>query len=151
MVGSGEGFEGMIAIVSEPIDGGEPQVELTKAGPDEAQDVARILALAVEAKKRVKAFRLVPLAAAWGDDAIVFTSPYDFEIVDLRGAMIVVLTYFSDGSGEPEIEFIEAGLDQVERVARTLVSASEAGRRVEAYKIEALDKPALCISEVDDA
>jgi hypothetical protein len=69
----------------------------------------------------------------------------------LPRVMIVILAYFVDGSGKPEIEFVEAGPDQAERVARTLVGAAQDGKRAEVFKIEGLDKPAVCVRRADDA
>jgi hypothetical protein len=66
----------------------------------------------------------------------------------LPRVMIVILTYFSDGSGQPEIEFIEAGPDQVERMARSVMAACEVGRKIEMFRIDTLSGPPLCLSEV---
>lgn len=82
---------------------------------------------------------------------VVFDSAtgYFVEIAEGLGVMIVILTYFSDGSGKPEIEFVEAGPDQAERVARTLVGAVEAGKQAEVFKIESVGGAAVRIGEAD--
>ena len=59
--------------------------------------------------------------------------------------MIVILSYFMDGSDGPVVEFIEDAPDQAERVARSIAGAHSAGREVEVYKVENLTLPAVRI------
>lgn len=61
-------------------------------------------------------------------------------------AMIVVLSYYSDGSGQPELRFFEEGADQVQRVAGHLADCVEDWVDVEVFKVTALDRPAVRVS-----
>lgn len=59
--------------------------------------------------------------------------------------MIVLLTYYYDGSVEPEIVFIEDKPDQAVRLARAMLGAAAAGKQIRVFGIVALDRPAIPI------
>ena len=59
--------------------------------------------------------------------------------------MIVLLAYYSDGSATPEVIFIEDGPDKAVRIARAMLEAGLAMKQIQAFKITALDKPAMPI------
>lgn len=59
--------------------------------------------------------------------------------------MIVLLTYYNDGSSGPEVIFIEDGPDKAARLARAMLEAAIALKQIQAFKIAALDRPAIPI------
>lgn len=52
--------------------------------------------------------------------------------------MIIILTYYADGSGKPEVGFFPDVPEQASHVISALLAASQAARLVEVYEIEDL-------------
>ena len=52
--------------------------------------------------------------------------------------MIVILTYYTDGSGKPEIKFFPVVPEQAAQVASELMAAIRDGKQTEVYEIEDL-------------
>lgn len=63
--------------------------------------------------------------------------------------MIVLLTYYSDGSSEPEIVFIENGPDQATRTARIMLEARATLKQTRVFKIVTVDRPAIPIELIE--
>lgn len=63
--------------------------------------------------------------------------------------MIVILSYCSDGSDEPEIEFVQDGPRRCKKVVEIMQRILVNQKRVQVYEIEALDRAPVEIAEGD--
>lgn len=63
--------------------------------------------------------------------------------------MIVILSYFRDGSGKPKLTFVEQDPDQVETVVAAILAEVELWKDVKVYRITNLESPPRSILAVD--
>ncbi len=59
--------------------------------------------------------------------------------------MIVILSYFLDGSGQPKLKFFPKGDGQVREVIVYIEQENALGKNVEIHEIESVELPALQI------
>jgi len=59
--------------------------------------------------------------------------------------MIIVISYYSDGSSKPETHFFPRSAEQVREVALHIADARGMSKEVEIYDVEALDRQPIVI------